>query len=808
MPITTAPELLKLLEKSTLLSDEQLATARAWGETRPKSLAMRLVKEDWLTFWQAQLLLAGKGNRREFFLGKYKLLEMLGHGGMGAVYRAVQPGIGRMVAIKKLHKHVLKQPNAVERFLREIRSAAAVDDPHVVRAYDANCEHDTYYLVLEYVPGQNLKAWIREQGQLPIGWSCECIRQAALGLQHAHQLGLLHRDIKASNLLVTQGDNGLPLVKILDLGLARFECESSADGGLTRIGQIVGTPDYMAPEQAQDSKSADIRADIFSLGCTLFEMLTGRFPYGGVSMMEKLLARTNQEALPLRTFRHDAPVELEAIVAKMLARQPDQRYSTPAEVAAALAPFSIGTAAHPVASHQHADPDHTVSAAPVSSELQALQAEIVHLSAEVDQVGSTGGRKRGARAWILYLAALVAAVALLIGGATFISQQKRRQTVVGADDRQQTTARRAADGETGKSGKATPKDPERQTALWALKLGGTLKFVEIPADHDSRPGSPGAADHGPARTATREGDLPTGRFEITSLTLQGPHELSDSDFQRLAKLTELDTLSLTDIRVPEQSLDLLSRLEHLHTVRVADTPLTNAGASLFGRFLALQQLDLSETRVTGAVLQNLKPLTGLVDLSLAGTAVADKDLSGLQAFPKLEVLNLARTQVKGPGLVALKPLKLLKTLDLGGVPFVGGSIRHLGMLEGLTVLRLSRAKVRDDDLRLLSGLTKLREFVLDSTQVTGEGLRHFTWLSGLERLDMQETLIGDDGLKSLNSLTSLKSLRLRRSLISDRGLQEIQSLKQLEFLDLAETKVTAAGAEALRRNLPNCRIEL
>src|SRR5258708_595654 len=198
---------------------------------------------------------------------------------------------------------------------------------------------------MEYVAGKDLKSWIRQEKLLPVGWSCECIRQAALGLEHAFELGVVHRDIKPSNLLVAQNEHdGLPLVKILDLGLARFASETAEEGDLTRSGQVLGTPDYIAPEQARNTKMADIRADIFSLGCTLFELLTGRLPFPGETVMEKLMARASQDAYHVRLFRSDVPGELDAIVARMLARDPNMRYATPADVARALAPFAIGTA--------------------------------------------------------------------------------------------------------------------------------------------------------------------------------------------------------------------------------------------------------------------------------------------------------------------------------------------------------------------------------------------------------------------------------------------------------------------------------
>src|SRR5262245_50679872 len=210
MAVTSVQDFQRLLEKSNLLSAEQLAEVKTWPEEEPKTLLARMVKVGWITPWQSQQLLAGKS---QFFMGRYKLLDLIGVGGMGAVFKAMLPPFGRTVALKVMNKQLLKQSKSVTRFLREIRSAAAVDHPNLVRAYAADVDRDAYFLVMEYVAGRNLKSWIKAEQSLPIGWSCECIRQAALGLEHAFEQGMVHRDIKPSNLLVTDdGQAGLPLV--------------------------------------------------------------------------------------------------------------------------------------------------------------------------------------------------------------------------------------------------------------------------------------------------------------------------------------------------------------------------------------------------------------------------------------------------------------------------------------------------------------------------------------------------------------------------------------------------------------------
>ena len=257
---------------------------------------------------------------------------------MGTVYRAVHPAMSRLVALKVMSRDYLQDRRAIARFQREIRTAAALDHPHIVRALDAGCEKNIHYLVMEHVDGKDLRHWIKAAGPLPVPWSCECVRQAAVGLQHAFERGVIHRDLKPSNLLVLgKSLEGEPKVKIVDFGLARVGEDLGGDVKLTRIGRTVGTWAYIAPEQARDSASADIRSDIFSLGCALFEMVTGALPFKGTSDLDTLMMRLKVDAPRMSTLRSEIDPRLDEIVARMLAREPSQRFQTPAEVAQILA---------------------------------------------------------------------------------------------------------------------------------------------------------------------------------------------------------------------------------------------------------------------------------------------------------------------------------------------------------------------------------------------------------------------------------------------------------------------------------------
>lgn len=271
-------------------------------------------------------------------LGKYQLLEPIGQGGMGTVYRAIHTLLKRTVAIKVLPPNRLKDAASVSRFRREIEAAGRLDHPHIVRTSDADEANGQHFLVMEWLPGQDLARHVRENGPLPVDKACDFIRQAALGLGYAHDHGMVHRDVKPSNIILTQDSDGRPAIKLLDLGLALLQDNAAAESELTRAGQVMGTYDYIAPEQAMESHAVDGRADIYSLGCTFYFLLTGKAPFHGKSEAKKLIAHQLEEPAPIAQFRNDVPREVVGIIGKMMAKDPDRRIRSMAEVADRLSP--------------------------------------------------------------------------------------------------------------------------------------------------------------------------------------------------------------------------------------------------------------------------------------------------------------------------------------------------------------------------------------------------------------------------------------------------------------------------------------
>lgn len=274
-------------------------------------------------------------------LGEYQLIGELGQGGMGTVYKALHMKLDRVVALKVLSRGRAADGPAISRFEREMRAVGKISHPNVVQAYDAREIDGMPVLIMEFIDGLDMAQIVRRSGPLTVADACEVVRRTALGLQQAHEYGLVHRDIKPSNIMLTRAGE----VKLLDLGLARFYAESAEGEEMTGTGQAMGTADYMAPEQASDCRTVDIRADLYSLGCTLYKLLAGRAPFSGpqyVSALDKMNAHVREPVPPIRQFAPQVPEELAALIDRLLAKDPADRPATPADVCAALEPFCAG----------------------------------------------------------------------------------------------------------------------------------------------------------------------------------------------------------------------------------------------------------------------------------------------------------------------------------------------------------------------------------------------------------------------------------------------------------------------------------
>ena len=337
LPPDTGDDVLNLIRRAGLADDSVLDQLAQKGEIvgSAPDTATRLVKAGILTPFQAKLLLQGK--YKGFRLGPYKILDQLAKGGMGQVYLAVHVTMRRRVALKVLPSWQASDTANVERFYREARASAALNHPNIVRAFDVGSEKDTHFLVMENLHGKNLAELLYESGGvLPVSDACGYVIQAATGLQHAHSRKLVHRDIRPDNLLLCRDG----VVKILDVGIARFfHLPGDALTEKYQPGKIVGTADYMAPEQAVPGKPLDHRADIYALGATLFHLVTGRAPFQGQTGAHLLLAHQSLPVPRADALNADVPEPLSAVINKMMAKKPEDRYQSAQELIDALQPF-------------------------------------------------------------------------------------------------------------------------------------------------------------------------------------------------------------------------------------------------------------------------------------------------------------------------------------------------------------------------------------------------------------------------------------------------------------------------------------
>ncbi|HVA47817.1 MAG TPA: protein kinase [Pirellulales bacterium] len=536
-------------------------------------LAQEFVRQKKLSRFQAQAIYQGR--TRGLVLGNYVLLDKIGEGGMGQVYKAEHRRMKRVVAIKVLPPHIVKSPDTLRRFQREVEAAARLEHPNIVTAHDADEFQGVHYLVMQYVEGSDLSSIVRKHGPFSPAKAIELAIQIGKGLEHAHQKGIVHRDIKPANVLLDVHG----AVKILDMGLARFEQpaapslltarEGVAATELTLSGSVVGTVDYMSPEQAMDAKSSDHRSDIYSLGCTLHFLLTGRPVYAGDSFIQKLVAH-REAPLPSLT---NVPAELNATFQRMIAKKPDDRYQRMDEVMrdvqrclqAAQAWAKARPAAGPVGSQGGS------SGAPAPAALTGMEETVVFTSVPA---GSSHLRQFLDDDFSIDAAKLS------------LCQKK----VCDAD-----LAELAG-----------------MSNLQALDLEGTA-----------------ITDAGLAHLSGLSG--------LRRLDLSGT-SITDAGLERLQSLADLRRLFLAETAISDAGMPHLARFTHLDRLGLRGTDVGDAGLVHLAKLRQLASLDLSYTRITDNGLAHLNQLSALEEIDLSGTRVTSAGVRALvRLLPKTEI---------------------------------------------------------------------------------------------------------------------------------------------------------------------------
>jgi len=546
-------------------------------------------------------------------LGNYEVQEVIGQGGMGVVLKAFDPALHRLVAIKVMAAAVAGSAMARRRFTREAQAAAAVCHDHVVTVHGVHEADGLPYLVMQYVAGESLQARIDRTGPLEVVEVVRIGMQTAAGLAAAHAQGLIHRDIKPANLLL---ENGLARVKITDFGLARMV----DDVGLTRDGVVAGTPEYMAPEQAR-GEPVDHRADLFSLGSVLYAMCTGRPPFRGETAVAVLRRVSDEQPAPVRALNPDVPAWLEAVVSRLLAKEPAERLQSASEVAALLE----GYLAHLRQPTTIPAPD--LPHAPLLVQPKEKRRPIPLLVS-------------GSRRLVIFLALALALPAFFLVLAAVLLQGENSE------------------------------DPKQALAMLE-RLGAQIQRDEKRAGRpvvgvvfkDTPPESMPSPDCGVWKVTDADLKKLVVFGELRRLDLTDARLMTDDALKDLTSLKQLRELTVGRTPVSDAGLKHVAAFGQLRGLGLEETEVTDAGVRDITGLTQLVYLNLGGTRITDAALRELAPLTQLRVLCLYETAVTDDGMKELLHFPRLEKLLIAGTEVTDAGLKELGPLKQLKTVD-------------------------------------------------------------------------------------------------------------------------------------------------
>jgi hypothetical protein len=624
-------------------------------------------------------------------LGKYRILKVLGHGGMGVVFLAEDPKLKRMVALKAMLPALAASATAGQRFLREAQAMAAVEHDHIVRIYQVDEERSVPFLAMELLKGEPLDKRLKREGKLPLPEAVRIGREIAEALAVAHATGLIHRDVKPANVWL---EAPCGRVKILDFGLARA---ASQEGGLTQQGAIIGTPAYMSPELTR-GEIVDARSDLFSLGVVLYRMLTGQQPFQGKDAVSTLLAVASDTPPPPARRNPATPQKLSDLVMRLLEKDPQRRPASAGEVAEALRAFEEAKQGQARTNRRRVVLAIAIALfvlLPVAWWLAAvvLRVETANgtLVVEINDA-ETEARIKGGK---LVLSGPDGKVCYTLSPGERdreIEAGPYKVRVEGADGLEVSTPQFTLK----KGGKVTVRvtmepravvqalDPDRQAAQWVLSLGGTLKV------------------NGQEREVKAAADLPPGSFLLTGVDLHANKQVSDAGCAHFKHCKSLTYLNLNGTKVSDAGLAAFKGCKHLTFLDLWGTKVSDAGLAAFKDCEHLTFLGLGRTRVSDAGLAAFKECKHLTVLALDGTQVSSTGLAHFQGCTDLTYLHLGGTQVSKVGLAYFKNCKKLTYLYLGVTQVSDVGLAYFKNCKKLTYLDLSGTKV--SDLTPLQGL--------------------------------------------------------------------------------------------------------
>jgi serine/threonine protein kinase len=705
------------ISDSGVLTDTQLEIVRERAKQHEAgnaaALAQRLVQENLLTDYQVHVLLDRA--KSPLLLDRYVVLDAIGSGGMGLVFKGFHRAMERVVAIKVLPQHAVDSPEKVQRFQREVKSAAKFSHPNIVAAYDAHERNGTYFLVMEYVEGDNLLECVDKHGPMPVDDAVRVVDQIAGALDAAHQKGMVHRDVKPTNVMLTS--NGT--AKLLDLGLVRtmrmasVPASSSGQQDLTQDGLAMGTASYMSPEQAMDASQADARSDIYSLGCTLYFLLTGRAPFQRNTTVQTIVAHREVAAPSLSETLDDIPASLEKCYQRMVMKSPEERFQSIAELRTEL------TGGKPPSLHRElSTPDAKRHASlPNTTELSSSRSP-----------------------WIWAPIAAGLCLLLAIG---FLAMR--------------------------------PSDPDtvhRNLAKWAIVNAGYATIATDNGDLEIVDAS--EIPDGSVRVVGLDLDGSMGDFsldpifrsdELRSLTL---NSMSEIPIQKISQIKTLETLSLFGCDVSDEDIKLIADMSSLDTLMITDCPITDDGVVYLSGLTGLTYLDLTGTDVTDIGLRLIGNLKMLQGLDLTATLVKGSGLAHLD--PHLSTLYLTGCDIDDDAAGHLKGLRNLDLLDVTETLLTEKGVRDLAGLKQLTYLDIGGISVPADAIEQFAKLPLLTYLGLSGQEFDGQQIDAITKLQQIEDLDLSNTNLDDEGFLKLLALKNLMTLEIDHTPVSQSAI--------------------------------------
>lgn len=750
--------------------------------------------------------------------GRYRVLKKLGQGGMGAVYLGYDPKLERKVALKVMLPQFAASDDARRRFLREARTAAMVRSDHVVTIIDVDEERGIPFIAMQYLLGHPLDQYLKTKGELPLAQALRVAREAALGLAAAHELGLIHRDVKPGNVWL-EAPKGR--VKLLDFGLARVEND---DTHLTNTGAVMGTPAYMSPEQAR-GEHVDHRTDLFSLGVMLYRLSTGKMPFRGATTMAVLTSLAVDTPTPARQLKPELPAPLEAVINKLLAKNPAERFQTAMEVVVALREIEQPGAGGPlpVAAQQSVPMAVAAQEQNVWEEIDASESVPVPLATPADTEADSESdsaprapkppRKKPHRKPSLWPAVAAGAVLLAACAVLAVVLWPTKPNEPVAPDNEQN--KKPLQG-GNQPQPAVEADPDRRAAEWVISLGGSVGV------NGEQPGISAAAD------------LPTDRFSLTSVYIyDAAQKVSDAGLANFKDCKNLTTLRLRGMNVTDAGLAYLKDLKSLAHLELGITQVGDAGLVHFKDCKNLTYLNLNSTQIREAGLVHFKDCKNLTELHLSYTQVTDAGLANFKDCKNLAVLGLvAVPNVTDTGLAHFKDCKELTQLLIGKTKVTAPMVAEFakaqpqcqivwdgGTIEPTVVLDPDRKAAEyvlsvggrvgvnggRPEIRQPAELPKqpftLTTVWLESGALPDAGAAVFKDCKNLTHLFLLGQ-VSDKGLANFANCKELTFLRLAGSGVTEAGLAHFKDCGKLTMLNLSGVPVTDAGLAHFK----NCKL--